>query len=429
MEILTQTINTKNLTNAYIRDALKNISLQNRNPKTGKINLSLDLCDPQYIEVESRKTDRGEAFKCNFFRKTPDNEVRNTFSTDVYLDSAERDVEHLLDTIRKQIAEEDEKQIFEGKCYEAYQLDWMMSHGHSLADLYKILRDNIKEEAEALNESDISRLVDSSRDTFLYEQGFGSGSIFVCRDEFLTHEYQDIYYMKHLLNSMFDSEKMKKLYHRYTNVNVDNICDLEIETSAGTLKAYKSSFTGQPGICVMLQPDGVDDEIDCSYIFVAEDPDFRTDSDEDRKDVVIMGYGDPGDEDYTTKEIIRRKDVRDAFSISYYDDYFYQIIEKNGIKHIKIDGYFHDEGIDNGSGTARRVEFFGFTIALSDFLRIKDKYRFIKDNAGVVGQSDLTPEEAYSQMQHFYDAKPNSYEELKFRYLTMDIPCGCYVDF
>ncbi len=83
----------------------------------------------------------------------------------------------------------------------------------------------------------------------------------------------------------------------------------EVSTTAGVLRAYKSADPGQPGIVVMLQPAGYDYEIDCSYISVYEDKDYRTKDNERDVDVVIMTYADATNEDYTSKDIIRREDI------------------------------------------------------------------------------------------------------------------------
>ena len=85
--------------------------------------------------------------------------------------------------------------------------------------------------------------------------------------------------------------------------------DLEVETTAGILRACRSTDPGQPGICVVLQPAGYDEEIDVSYVSVYEDPEYRTSDNERPVDVCIMTYADATSEDYTSKEIIRREDV------------------------------------------------------------------------------------------------------------------------
>ncbi len=83
----------------------------------------------------------------------------------------------------------------------------------------------------------------------------------------------------------------------------------EIETSAGILRAYRNSDPDQPGICVMLQPAGYEEEIDAAFVSVYENSEYQTGDKERPEDVVIMSYGDATSEDYTVKEIIRREDV------------------------------------------------------------------------------------------------------------------------
>ena len=84
---------------------------------------------------------------------------------------------------------------------------------------------------------------------------------------------------------------------------------LEVMTSAGVIRAYKSTDPGQPGISVMFQPAGFTEEIDLSFISVYEDPEYRTKDGERPEDVCIMTYADVSQEDYTYKDIIRREDV------------------------------------------------------------------------------------------------------------------------
>ena len=83
----------------------------------------------------------------------------------------------------------------------------------------------------------------------------------------------------------------------------------EVSTSAGIIRAYKNSDPGQPGIVVMLQPVGFEDEIDVSFVSVYEESDYVTKDNERPVDVVVMTYGDATTEDYTTKDIIRREDI------------------------------------------------------------------------------------------------------------------------
>ena len=90
---------------------------------------------------------------------------------------------------------------------------------------------------------------------------------------------------------------------------------LEVYTTAGVLRAYKSPDPSMPGICVMLQPAGYDNQIDMSFVSVYEDERCKTDDNERDVDVVIMTFGNVYTEDYTGKDIIRREDVIEAFKM------------------------------------------------------------------------------------------------------------------
>lgn len=204
---------------------------------------------------------------------------------------------------------------FKEKCYEAYQLDWMLSHGLSLNDLYRRAADILLEELQDhlppfhTDEVSVKALAECIRERFLFEDGFGSGSLFVCKEEFLDNEFLDEDYMLRLLSAMpLKDEKIRK-WRQITGIKETPKQEkpLEVATSAGILRAYKSTDPGQPGICVMLEPDAYEEEIDVSFVSVVEDPDCRT------EDIVIMTYADPTTEDYTSKDIIRREDVIAGF--------------------------------------------------------------------------------------------------------------------
>ena len=87
---------------------------------------------------------------------------------------------------------------------------------------------------------------------------------------------------------------------------------IEVKTTAGTLRAYKSTDPGQPGICVMLQPKNRECEIDISYVSVYQDPEYKTGDNENPEDVCIMTYADPYDEGYTNKHLLRGTDIAEA---------------------------------------------------------------------------------------------------------------------
>lgn len=100
------------------------------------------------------------------------------------------------------------------------------------------------------------------------------------------------------------------------NVKVSEPNDekIEIQTSAGILRAYKSADPGQPGICVVFQPKGFDCEVDLSFVSVYQDPEYQTRDKEGTEDVCIMTYANIFDEDYTAKDIIRRADIERALT-------------------------------------------------------------------------------------------------------------------
>lgn len=112
-----------------------------------------------------------------------------------------------------------EKQIKE-KYYRAYQLDWMLSHGWSLQDAYELvvglMAENVDENpAEApTTGGDIWLHAEKAKDAFLYDAGFGSGSMFACMDEFLGVEFRDKDYMEHLFAVTHAPEKDRVFWYR-----------------------------------------------------------------------------------------------------------------------------------------------------------------------------------------------------------------------
>lgn len=205
----------------------------------------------------------------------------------------------------------DDRHSFEQKCYEAYQLDWMMSHGYKIRDIVNAMG---YADSEIMADDDRCLYGDSFDqmktlyDQFEYENGFdGEGSIWACKSEFLDNEYRDPEYMEHLLGQMANVPDRRRLWEKYTGLRLPEKC-LAVSTTAGVIKAYKNEDPGQPGIYVMLQPAGYEDEIDVAYASVYEDPDFSLHG-ERPVDVCIMTYADATQEDYTSKEFIRREDV------------------------------------------------------------------------------------------------------------------------
>lgn len=86
---------------------------------------------------------------------------------------------------------------------------------------------------------------------------------------------------------------------------------MRVETAAGTIKVYKNTDPGAPGVAVMLQPKGFDYEIDLAFVEVKENPAYRVDGEGDG-DVSVYMYGDPHTEDFTMKAVIKRNDVLEA---------------------------------------------------------------------------------------------------------------------
>ena len=107
------------------------------------------------------------------------------------------------------------KESFEKKCYAAYQLDWMIRHGHTLSDYLNVIKEGmeeIPENDEELTLWTVGAIADEAHeDYFLDSQGFG-GSLFACFGEFLNAEFKDEDYMRSLISNMWDSEELLKFY-------------------------------------------------------------------------------------------------------------------------------------------------------------------------------------------------------------------------
>lgn len=323
MEIITEEIQTKQINIDMIKEKLTELIGTPREegnyPKSCKINLSLDLTDPHYIEAVLMSGENGEFFRVEYFRKVPDDTVKATYTGDVFMKTADKDIDTMLQAIAAQM--DAEREEFYDRCYKAYQLDWMISHGCSIDDFYDAIKASVVDQVAEGYDIDSSDRAENAMQCAIeefHDAGFGSGSLWACEDEFLDNEYMDMAYMKSLFENMFNTEMMKKLYLRYTQdrefSTFENIPEMSVETTAGILNTYKSCDPGQPGVVVMLKPEGYDCEIDCSYVSVYENPEYRTKDNEGDKDVVIMSYGDATTEDYTTKEIIRRGDIEEGLN-------------------------------------------------------------------------------------------------------------------
>lgn len=115
-------------------------------------------------------------------------------------------------------------ETFKKKCYELYQLQWMMAHGHSLTDLFNVFTglavEEIEEEPEhaPTDETSVRNHAELLKERFLYETGFGSGSIYACYEEFLDHEFQDEGYMGNLLRNAPGHEENMARWRQVTGI-------------------------------------------------------------------------------------------------------------------------------------------------------------------------------------------------------------------
>jgi len=104
----------------------------------------------------------------------------------------------------KNILERD-KTVFYRFCYELYKMDWCKSNITP-----DIQMDAYKNYMEDMVENPFAENAYSFQD-YLDEFGF-NGQVYACYDEFMDNEYQDIDYMKALL----DNKEFLRIYKTYT---------------------------------------------------------------------------------------------------------------------------------------------------------------------------------------------------------------------
>lgn len=104
------------------------------------------------------------------------------------------------------------KEEFVKKCYEAYKLMWMLSHGYGLTDYLNglISEDEAAKCNDCYPEGSTDDIYKSLAAAF-EETGF-SGELWASLSEFEHLEFRDIEYMAELLELMPDSKNMKKYY-------------------------------------------------------------------------------------------------------------------------------------------------------------------------------------------------------------------------
>lgn len=190
-----------------------------------EVKLSLDLTHPVIVEIEIMSADNCDDLDACYCYRDNGNVISRTAIEAVNDQTGTETSEFLrywLKDVDDMLGRNREKEDFEQKCYEAYQLDWMISHGHSLNDLYMVMIEYMRDmfdpedfSEKDFDEDDIDRAMMQARDILLYERGMGNGNIFVCKDEFLGAEFKDPDYMDHLLNMMPDKNGKKMFYYTH----------------------------------------------------------------------------------------------------------------------------------------------------------------------------------------------------------------------
>lgn len=118
------------------------------------------------------------------------------------------------------MATEVEKRIFEHKCYEAYRLYWMLSHGNTLQELSGAINSLAAELVEtdpvsaATDGDSTRRLMENAEQSFLCDSGF-CGAVWANKEKFLSEEFCDPDYMKTLLSLRSDGDEMWKFYQAH----------------------------------------------------------------------------------------------------------------------------------------------------------------------------------------------------------------------
>jgi len=312
MEIIVQKIDARKGTIDYICGELRKlIHLQPR--QEGKINLSLDLTKPEDISVYKHEDEAGSwfSFSWNIGKK---HYVYGNISCDIT--KMVQDVERMYDDVTTKVREEAEKANFEDRCYKLYQLEWMMSHGKSLDDLYKVMLEYEQDmfdpedfgdgeygNGHEFDADDLERAALQARDILLFERGFGNGEIYVSKDEFLGAEYLDQGYMKWLFETQVDTEadKMKALYKKFTGNDVNKNLDLQMHTLAGDIRVYRNFDPKYKGIKVTLKPSGFDDEVLMAVIENSEGLDMS-----------IHTYADAESDEPTCSEVLSVESIEAA---------------------------------------------------------------------------------------------------------------------
>lgn len=121
-----------------------------------------------------------------------------------------------------------DKDTFERRCYETYQLHWMLVHKYSINDLLLCIEKaaaNIlaAQSSEAVIDGpDAFRLISHAKNAFENGTGF-DGNLWVSKERFLcSEEFHDPEYMKLLTSMMADGKDMFDFYQKHYLKNDKN---------------------------------------------------------------------------------------------------------------------------------------------------------------------------------------------------------------
>ena len=198
------------------------------------------------------------------------------------------------------------EQQFQHKCYKAYQLQWMLSHGETLTELANTIID-IACETMAIDddytvvssEKELRQLMKQSYGEFIDNVGF-CGSLFVCEDEFLQAEYLTPCYMFDLLSQMADSTECKKLWTKFTGLalpdpqELQQNCEYHMPIKNGKLNISTMPDSAYPGLDIEYESDK-DASVPDDTVFTK--PRVLIENNENVLRAII--WGDRNNEDYS----------------------------------------------------------------------------------------------------------------------------------
>ena len=214
MEIVTKTLDCLTANAEMVAKKIREVVLNN-DGRRYRVNFSLNTQHPSAVFVRLLTTG---SVNIKYIHE------RELIRELIISEIGQRTGNETVDIIKEFLRDVDKtirlKADFEQKCYEAYQLDWMIAHGHSLDELYKLwlsyeqdMFDPDDFNESPFDESDLERSMIQARDMFLYQYGFGEGQVYASKEKFLTHEFMDSDYMEHLLTLMPNTMANRVYYY------------------------------------------------------------------------------------------------------------------------------------------------------------------------------------------------------------------------